>query len=164
MNYPKRGSYKMNIVKMLKMQDELDKAIFKKSNLKNYPAQEVRIAFKVELGELAQEWKQFKYWKSTKGEINKDKLIEEWADCFHFALSLYNNTDDCKAELDRIMYYAFHESVEKDIYFLFEILFEDCYIDSVIALGFKLGFTEQEMQDAYYNKNRKNWERITNNY
>ena len=64
-----------------------------KGGLTEYPLDMVQTAYRVELGELLQEWKQFKFWKLNKGEIDRDKMLEEWADCMHFALSL----DKCNA-------------------------------------------------------------------
>ena len=53
----------MNIKKMLEAQKELDKANMEKSGLTEYPLDMVQTAYRVELGELLQEWKQFKFWK-----------------------------------------------------------------------------------------------------
>ena len=82
----------MNIKKMLYAQKELDDIWMKRANLTEYPLEMVQTAYRVELGELLQEWKQFKYWKMNKGEVQRDKMLVERADCMHFALSLdYNN-------------------------------------------------------------------------
>ena len=84
----------MNIKKMLEAQKKLDEANLKKGGIEEYPIEEVKTAYRVELGELLQEWKGFKYWKLSKGEIDREKLLEEWADCCHFALSLENKEHD----------------------------------------------------------------------
>ena len=80
----------MNIKKMLEAQKELDAALFQKGGLKEYPIEQIKTAYRVELGEALQEWKSFKYWKKNKGIIDINKLLEEIADCLHFALSLEN--------------------------------------------------------------------------
>ena len=51
----------MNIKKMLEAQKELDAALFKKGGLKEYPIEQIKTAYRVELGEALQEWKSFKY-------------------------------------------------------------------------------------------------------
>ncbi len=45
------------------------------------------LAFFVELGEMANETRCFKYW-SFKGPSPKEVILEEWADGLHFLLSL----------------------------------------------------------------------------
>ena len=71
---------------MLEDQKELDTAIFKNAGITQYPLENIRLSLLVELGELANEWKGFKYWKKDK-KINREKLLDEFADCLHFALS-----------------------------------------------------------------------------
>ena len=50
----------MNIKKMLEAQKELDSALFQKGGLKEYPRKQIKTAYRVELGEVLQEWKLFK--------------------------------------------------------------------------------------------------------
>ena len=150
----------MNIKKMLKTQKELDAALFEKGGLKEYPIEQIKTAYRVELGEALQEWKSFKYWKKNKGIIDINKLLEEIADCLHFALSLE----------DEIRNYNY-EAVFKhyDEYDLYEII-DNCFtiygtvLGDTIALGLKLGFTPDQLEEAYYKKNKINWDRIANNY
>lgn len=162
----------MDIKKMLEAQKELDKANMEKGGLTEYPLDMVQTAYRVELGELLQEWKQFKFWKLNKGEIDREKMLEEWADCMHFALSL-ERYSECNNE-------AYHDYVikhveehvkkylyeEKDIY----IVLKRCFIDltyaleNTIILGLKLGYTLEELEQAYWKKNKINWERIEGGY
>lgn len=162
----------MDIKKMLDAQAELDKVNMEKGGIKEYPLDMVQTAYRVELGELLQEWKQFKFWKINKGEIDRDKMLEEWADCMHFALSL-ENYDICHNEgyYDYISKHA-EEDVEKylyaenDIYIVLKRCFTDFNytVEYTIILGLKLGFTMEELEQAYWNKNKINWDRIENNY
>lgn len=155
----------MNIEKMLEAQKKLDEANLKKAGIEEYPLEEVKTAYRVELGELLQEWKQFKYWKLSKGEINREKLLEEWADCCHFALSLENKEhDDYKNK--EFKEEDFTALPELDIYSIISDCFAAKYsilIDTV-ALGLKLGFTLEELEQAYYRKNKINWDRVNSNY
>ena len=156
----------MDIKKMLEAQKELDKANMKKGGLTEYPLDMVQTAYRVELGELLQEWKEFKFWKINKGEIDRDKMLEEWADCMHFALSLDNDIYKCgvytKDDFNR---YIEDETI-LDIY----KVINDCFVVSVftlpcvIALGLKLGYTLEELEQAYWKKNKINWERIEGGY
>ena len=90
--------------------------------------------------------------------------LEEIADCLHFALSLENE----------IKNYNYKEVTEEefkyyDKYDLYEII-DKCFtiygtvLGDTIALGLKLGFTLDQLEEAYYKKNKINWDRIANNY
>ena len=162
----------MDIKKMLEAQKELDKANMKKGGLTEYPLDMAQTAYRVELGELLQEWKQFKYWKLNKGEIDREKMLEEWADCMHFALSLENyNICPNEGYYDYISKHA-EEDIEKylyaenDIYIVLKRCFTDFdyIVEYTIILGLKLGFTMEELEQAYWNKNKINWDRIKNKY
>ena len=154
----------MNIKKMLEAQKELDAALFQKGGLKEYPARQIETAYRVELGEVLQEWKSFKYWKKNKGIIDINKLLEEVADCLHFALSLENE----------IKNYNFKEVAEEEfkIYDKYDIYdtIDECFtiyntiLGDTIALGLCLGFTLEQLEEVYYKKNKINWDRIANNY
>ena len=150
----------MNIKKMLKTQKELDAALFEKGGLKEYPVEQIKTAYRVELGEALQEWRSFKYWKKNKGIIDINKLLEELSDCLHFALSLENEIKNYNYE-EVFKYY--------DKYDLYEII-DKCFtiygtvLGDTIALGLKLGFTLDQLEEAYYKKNKINWDRIANNY
>ena len=154
----------MNIKKMLEAQKELDAALFQKGGLKEYPIEQIKTAYRVELGEALQEWKSFKYWKKNKGIIDINKLLEELSDCLHFALSLENE----------IKNYNYKEVTEEefkycDKYDLYEVI-DRCFtiygsaLCDTIALGLKLGFTLDQLEKAYYKKNKINWDRVANNY
>lgn len=147
----------MDIKKMLEAQKELDKANMKKGGLTEYPLDMVQTAYRVELGELLQEWKQFKYWKINKGEIDRDKMLEEWADCMHFALSLFIQEEIEEDISEYCSYLETYEIIERcfNLYFVLE---------NTLALGLKLGYTLEELEQAYWKKNKINWERIENNY
>lgn len=164
----------LDLQKLLDMQKELDKTIFNNSRITEYPLEKVKLALLVELGELANEVKCFKYWKKHK-EINKERILDEFADCLHFALSLEN-------ELHQTSYYKewyIEEIIKrnkklekatddgKGFGFLEtyrHILSEDEILKSVIALGILIGFSAKEMEQAYLSKNKVNYERQTNGY
>ena len=147
----------MDIKKMLEAQKELDKANMEKGGLTEYPLDMAQTAYRVELGELLQEWKQFKYWKLNKGEIDRDKMLEEWADCMHFALSLFIQEEIEEDISEYCSYLETYEIIERcfNLYFVLE---------NTLALGLKLNYTLEELEQAYWKKNKINWKRINNNY
>ena len=74
-------------------QKKLDEFIIQKNNITDINTQKsfirTKIALLVEIGELANELKTFKHWKSQK-EVNWEKAKEELIDCLHFYLSWAN--------------------------------------------------------------------------
>lgn len=151
----------MNLLKMLEMQNELDNYTLKRSNIIDYPLKQTKLALRVELGELAQEWKEFKYWKKSKGDINRHKLLEEYIDVLHFSLSLFNKSERNVIDIIGLVE-LFKDNL--DIYSLYSLSFINLKLEYILALGLKLGFTENEIEQGYYNKNKINWDRMRGNY
>lgn len=162
----------LDLKKLLNMQKELDKTIFKNSDITKYPLEKVKLALLVELGELANEDKCFKYWKKHK-EIDKERVLDEFADCLHFALSLENEFHQINYTI-RDIEEAYSKSIkcvanedEKTIEFLqtFELVInEDDYLLAVISIGVAIGITLNEIEQAYLAKNKVNYERQNNGY
>ncbi|MEC5421979.1 dUTP diphosphatase [Virgibacillus sp. C22-A2] len=153
------------------MQAQLDKYIETKNNLNSKSVfQEKCLALLVELGELANETRCFKFW-SSKSRNEKHVILEEYVDGIHFILSLgiekghhyvskFIQSTNC-TETEQ-----FNEVFEGCIMFKkepnhrnYEKLFE-----SYIQLGNVLGFTETEIQEAYLKKNEVNYERQNQGY
>lgn len=153
----------MNINKMLLAQAELDNFTWERSKIKEYPLNQIMLALRVELGELAQEWGEFKYWKKSRKETDKAALIEEWADCMHFALSLESDRT-VVTNIDRVNMLVDFFIVQYNIYEVFDKAFKKSSLASIIALGYKLGFSGSELEQAYFDKNKKNWERMRGDY
>jgi len=99
----------MNLQKLFKAQKQLDDHIVKEKGLEGQDLLDKKtLALQVELGELANEWQMFKFWKedpkprrelkrmrSIDGhnyfkEVYKRPLLEEYVDCLHFILSIGN--------------------------------------------------------------------------
>src|SRR5690625_1744280 len=97
----------MNLEKLFKIQAELDKRIIEKHGLQNEDLLDKKIlALQVELGELAQNWRGFKFWSGRQEPVTNDlrvadykesgeailetynPLLEEYVDCLHFILSI----------------------------------------------------------------------------
>lgn len=165
----------MNIKKLLEMQRNLDIEILERAGIKEYPFKNIKLALLVELGELANEWKGFKHWKKNK-VINKEKLIEEWADCFHFALSLENelhqvapavikNIDVIIEELDKGNWNMdVIEAFELNFQGILNIHYNSAVLLNIIALGRCLNISLDEMEQAYFNKNKVNHDRQAAGY
>lgn len=162
----------MSIIELLKKQKALDDSIHQIKNIE-YDINKVKLALYVELGELANEWQEFKYWKEDKNS-KRDKMLEEYADCLHFCLSIENyhyiQLDNSSIQEQYIEYY-------KKIPYLLDILKIDEPIDlflkmytveysllTLLQLGLALGFSKEEIQKSYNAKHKINYERLKNNY
>lgn len=191
----------MNLAKLFKMQKELDARILAK-----HPPQEGEdrlakkiLALLVELGELANCWRGFKYWSNDQeprirdldiksirkirdGQITdieqlfKNPLLEEYVDGLHFFLSIGNdfsideNTDFTPIKQSvmtqiAILYkrisdfwWQVHDNTDDPIityYFAFE---------RYLGLSEALGFTWEEVEQAYMRKHKINLQRQESGY
>jgi dimeric dUTPase (all-alpha-NTP-PPase superfamily) len=145
------------------------------------------LALLVELGECANEWRGFKFWSKdqeprTKVKqidqygskwmpIYKNPLLEEYVDGLHFILELgiekgitYSTyrtkvkalsiTDQFNVLFRKICDFEVHQTSENYSWIL----------DLFIGLGEMLGFTWEEIEQAYFAKNAINHERQDNGY
>jgi len=164
----------MKINRLLAMQRELDKVILANANIQIYPTEMVKMGLLVELGELANEVQFFKYWKHNKS-IDREKIREEWADCFHLALSLENRLKQLEEEvidnLDLFEQLYKEEGLKGkcSIYPQFNAAFEninrlDDVLATIIGLGLCLGLSLKEMEEYYIDKYLKNIKRQQEGY
>lgn len=158
---------------LFSMQQQLDKYILDNQQLRtNHVFNEKYLALLVELGELANETRCFKFW-STKGKSEKTVILEEYVDNIHFLLSLglekgYTFSEIEVAALEPnleetaafnhlyTLCVAFYSEQSKSNYLA---LFE-----AYLQLGELLGFSEQDLQQAYYDKNEVNYARQQTGY
>lgn len=126
------------------------------------------LAFLVELGELANETRSFKYW-SLKGPSPKDVILEEYSDGLHFIMSLgiLLGFDKTKP----VVVYEFAEetnvtSALLSVYLSASRLIEDlnlavypAVLTRFLGLGKKLGFTYEDVKAGYLKKLAINYER-----
>lgn len=195
----------MNLQKLFEAQRILDERIIKEKGLEGQDLLPNKIlALQVELGELANEWRGFKYWSNDResrtsafrdvwltedgkppqyeheeesmygGEQEYNPLLEEYVDCLHFILSIGNELELTHMNWEEFQYednISDHFLVTME--FTSRLRFEPeenqyVYYYSVLAwlisLGFKLGFTWEQIEQAYWDKNKVNHERQTNGY
>jgi len=153
------------------MQDTLDKRILAEHNLSGIPLLRKKIlSLQVELGELANETRCFKFW-STKAASSKDIILEEYVDCLHFILSIgleksfqdiYLNTKYITSELSEQFLNLYIHITDFTICSSSDKYFN--IFQNFLSLGHNLGFSEEEIENAYLYKNNINHERQDNGY
>lgn len=164
----------MNIEQLFSMQDELNTRIVKEHNLENASLSEQRrVAFLVELGELANETRCFKYW-SKRPASDKHVILEEYVDGLHFVLSIGLELGFTNIDLPNEV--EMQEKMDKiEINKLFLSLYQwgsrslshqefHAFFNQFLGLGLKLGFTLEEIEAAYFEKNAVNHERQDSGY
>ncbi|MCK7605392.1 MULTISPECIES: dUTP diphosphatase [Geobacillus] len=179
----------MKLKRLFELQRELDERIVKEKGLSGQDLLPNKVlALQVELGELANEWQMFKYWKEdpqprTTALRNPDMmqecpelynpLLEEYVDCLHFVLSIGIETGN--DDLTFVM-----PNTDSDIIYTFielnaiaaelldrhsmgmlvdtDILYIDL-LEKLFGLGKQLGFTFDQIEAEYLRKNAINHHR-----
>src|SRR5690625_2367570 len=81
----------MNFTRFFSIQKGLDDTILKEKEI-TIPPDKINkiVALLVEIGEMANETRCFKYW-SNKEPSKKKVILEEYVDCMHFLLGIGND-------------------------------------------------------------------------
>jgi len=161
----------MNLQRLFQMQTALDKRIEAEHQLEGVPLLQKKIlSLQVELGELANETRCFKFW-STKKPSNNDVILEEYVDCLHFILSIgiekdfqhiTLNVKDITSELSEQFLNLYINITDFII-----CSSVDNYLNifqNFLSLGENLGFCKEDIENAYLYKNNVNHERQDNGY
>lgn len=176
----------LTLEQMYEMQKQLDARIIREKGLEGQDLlPNTVLALQVEIGELANELRWFKHWSNDR-EPRWKKVLEEYVDCLHFFLSiawqldlpaddLYVWEDDPEGETNILFIDLLHNVglIIGDKFLLFkpenvkEWRREHLRVSlfTFYALGQKhLGFTFEQISDAYAAKNAVNHERQSNGY
>lgn len=157
----------MNLQRLFELQQNLDQHIRMNHNLEDESLLSKKVlALQVELAELANETRCFKFW-SNKLPSNKDVILEEFVDCLHFILTLgieKGFTDIQEVEVKSPQYDVVGQfsNLYIDINDFIVCNSKDHYItlfEDFLTLGKSLNFSKEEIEEAYYRKNRVNHER-----
>ncbi|MFF2755153.1 dUTP diphosphatase [Psychrobacillus sp. NPDC058041] len=161
----------MNLEKLFTMQEALDQYIQSNKQVEEDVFIKKGLALLVELSELANETRCFKFW-SEKGPSERSVILEEYVDSIHFILSL---------GIEKSLQYLTEWPLEKrdgDLTVLFistsnaihQFLYEPTmktYKEVWIqygAIAKLLDFSSEELVEAYISKNEKNYERQRSGY
>ncbi len=153
-------------------QRELDEYIKKNADIKSEQQywEDRIIALMVELGEVSNEIRFFKFW-SKKEASAKEVIIDELVDCLHFAFSLGNTlnndqwlfaTDDMKRPIT-LIYFDVVEKLMKLVHEKDEVLFRSMLFN-LVEIAWYLGYSMEDIEEAYNKKNQINYERQNTGY
>lgn len=173
----------MNVEKLFHMQNVLRNRIdYNEPDRFN----KLILALLVELGECANEWRGFKFWstnqepctrKSRKPYMNLEDadfynpLLEEYVDGLHFVLELgielgyechLAEPYECRTTLtDHFidLYFDISDLLTTKAKFDYGILFR-----KYLTLGERLGFTPEQIEQCYFEKNQINHQRQDQGY
>ncbi|WP_259418302.1 dUTP diphosphatase [Bacillus toyonensis] len=169
----------MELTKLFEVQAGLKKHIGYKGKDK-FP--KMMLALQVELMECANDWRGFKYW--SKDQNRKPSLLEEYVDALHLVLEtgidLHESGYLYKLPNAANPYrrsYQIHEQYQQVLYvslMLQRYMNEGhkglvareymCLLEDFLELGRILGFTPEQIHDAYMEKNEVNHQRQENGY
>jgi dimeric dUTPase (all-alpha-NTP-PPase superfamily) len=167
------GETNMDLQKLYSMQRMLDERIETQHGLQDENLVEKKmLALLVEIGELANETRCFKFW-SLKPPAPLEKVLEEYVDGLHFILSLGIELNFVHA-VDKMMKETENYSLVEQFLRVFQAVNEFQQTKSLEAykrlfthylqLGEHLGFTNEQIEQAYIMKNEVNHERQNQNY
>lgn len=163
------------IKEMLQMQKKLDEAIMEEYGLTEIDEENLRMAILDEVGELTHELKgDWCWWKKTQAPVDKQKVLGELVDIWHFMLSYQNHFNF--GEEARLSYLNEEEllngmlkrlrtkksNLSKVLTRL--VIFESSIIPVLIAITEYLGFTIEQVYNAYCDKNKINYQRLKEGY
>lgn len=163
------------IKEMLQMQAKLDKAIMKEYGLICIDETNLSFAILDEVGELTHELKgKWCWWKKTQAPVDMRKVLGELIDVWHFVLSWQNHfkngeegmmnasvvVRNSKRILNLIKTKEYRLSEElSDL-----VAWELCKVERLIAISEYLGFTIEQVYEAYCEKNKINYQRLEKGY
>ncbi|MFC5735305.1 dUTP diphosphatase [Cytobacillus gottheilii] len=162
----------MNFERLFNMQKELDAHIETKHELNNENLFDRKVlALLVELGELANETRCFKFW-SVKPAAAQETILEEYVDGVHFILSLGIELQFEAAA--PVIEAADQNDINEQFLAVFEQIhqfraektresYEKLFL-VYLQLGQLLGFSAADIEQAYFEKNEVNYKRQKENY
>jgi dimeric dUTPase (all-alpha-NTP-PPase superfamily) len=162
---------RLKIDELRELQKALDARIFTQHDTSRDATRIDRcLALCVEIGELANETRCFKYW-SVRDASPKDVLLEELEDSIHFLLSLGIDLNDTSEYIEGIDDHEYLSQTFLAFYRASAKLTESFNMKNYLAcfsficvLAEKLAFSESDLIEYYLRKNQKNHQRQDTNY
>ena len=160
---------------MLKRQKDLDESIMSAYGLTEIDEENLRMAILDEVGELTHELKgNWCWWKKAQAPVDMGKVLGELVDVWHFVLSYQNHFN--RGEEMLLSYINEKEIASQMLERLRTkkinlpkvlsrlVIFESSIISLLIAVTEYLGFTVEQVYEAYCDKNKINYQRLKEGY
>lgn len=163
------------IRKMLKKQAKLDKAIMEEYGLEELDEEKLNLAILDEIGELIHELKgNWCWWKKTQPLVDKEKVLEELVDVWHFVLSYQNHFINGEKGIEYTCTFKRNSknilSLMRNNKFGLTVAFSDLVswkwdkLERLTAITEYLGFTIEDVYQAYCGMNKINYQRLKEGY
>lgn len=158
------------ILEMAKMQKALDEALLEKGRklgkIDAFDRERTIYALIDEIGEMVHELKgDWCWWKATQKPVDRQKMLEELVDVWHFALSLDNHNVEHSLRLDLTLIKPMTTDVLYNLFRTIRFAINDMLVtEQLYKLTYDLGFTMEEVYNGYIAKNKENYERIERGY
>lgn len=163
------------IRKMLIRQDKLDKSIMEAYGLTEIDGEKLKLAILDEVGELNHELKaNWCWWKKTQEPVDRGKVLGELVDVYHFVLSYHNHfmwgidglgSNRCMVRDVAQCYESLKTGESKYADYLCDVVnYPFNKIHRLIAITEYLGFTVEQVYEAYGDKNKINYQRLKEGY
>lgn len=163
------------IKEMLQMQAKLDEAIMNEYGLTEIDEENLRMAILDEVGELTHELKcEWCWWKKTQAPVDNDKVLGELVDIWHFVLSYQNNFNGGgNGILNDLIFEKSSDNILNLLmtyeYKLSETLtdlatWNSHKMERLVAITEYIGFTVEQVYEAYCDKNKVNYQRLKEGY
>lgn len=161
----------MNLQKLFEMQKELDAFIEKTQKIERDVFKEKGLALMVELAELANETRCFKFW-STKGPSERDVILEEYVDSIHFILSLgllkgFTSIKEWPVVEEKRDLTEIFLMTQNAILMFINNPTKEGYLaiwQYYGVIAYNLGFSFNDVVHAYLEKNEENYKRQRSGY
>jgi dimeric dUTPase (all-alpha-NTP-PPase superfamily) len=158
----------MDLTKLFEKQRELDERIVKEHELDPKIFDWKIDAIRVELHELENEVRHFKKWSKDQS-MRTGKALVEYVDVLHFMISYSISIGVTIQSIDTSFKCQTVTEQFREIAYQLSMLYirEEKFLDTfqlILGLGEMLGFTWEQIEQAYYSKNQVNHERQANGY
>lgn len=163
------------IRKMLIRQAKLDKSIMGAYGLTEIDGEKLKLATLDEIGELNHELKaNWCWWKKTQAPVDMGKVLGELVDVYHFVLSYHNQfmwgidglgSNRCMVRDVAQCEESLKTGDRKYADYLCDVVnYPFNKIHRLIAITEHLGFTVEQVYEAYCDKNKVNYQRLKEGY
>lgn len=163
------------IKEMLQMQAKLDKAIMDEYGLDKIDEEKLCLAILDEVGELTHELKgNWCWWKKTQAPVDDNKVLGELVDIWHFVLSWQNHFNNGEKGIENTCMVKRNSkntlNLMRNHEFGLTVVFSDLVswewskLENLTAISEYLGFTVEQVYEAYCDKNKVNYQRLESGY